>query len=142
MRQIVLSVANLLPTSNLLLISVATILAHMASPDDYCSACHDFDPQGPLYERDAVLRDTFGIHRVTLENRTPAELQQSRDACYRCAVLLAVAYKLATDWDKMTIWLEVQQNPRVSLIGKDACSFEIYVNGRHYFESLSYCMLS
>ncbi|KAK6208521.1 hypothetical protein QIS74_12039 [Colletotrichum tabaci] len=97
-----------------------------ASPDDYCSACHDFDPQGPLHERDAVLRDTFGIHRVALENRTPAELRRRRDDCYRCAVLLAAAYKLASDWDKMTIWLEDHQNPKISLTGKDACSFELY----------------
>ncbi|GKT45921.1 uncharacterized protein ColSpa_06102 [Colletotrichum spaethianum] len=90
-----------------------------ATPDDYCSACHDFDPRGRS-------TDTFGIHVVALENQTPAELQRRRDDCYRCAVLLVAAYKLVFDWDKMTIWFEDHQNPSLSLIGKDACSFELY----------------
>jgi hypothetical protein len=102
----------------------------MASADDYCPICHDFDPCGPLRERDAVLRDTFGIYRITLENRGKAELKASQETCFRCAVLLEASNKLSKDWHKMTIWLEENQNPRVSLIGNDACSFEVYVSGR------------
>ena len=102
----------------------------MAELEDYCPTCHNFDPFGPLPHRDAVLRDTFGFHRITLENRAKAEVQSSSEKCYCCAVLLKACTELSSDWDKLTMWLEENQCPRVSVLGNDSCSFEIYVEGK------------